>query len=325
MRRITYQEALIEAIQEEMRRDERVFLLGQDVGIFGGMQQSTKGLWEEFGPAGRVIDTPISETAMVGSCIGAAMMGARPIVEVMAGAFLPNAASPIANDAASVWYCTAGTGTAPLVIRTKFGWGPYQDSSHNWEAWFIHVPGLKVVMPSTPYDAKGLMKSAIRDDNPVMFLEHMFLYHGIRGEVPEEEYTVSIGVAEVKRPGKDVTVVATALMMHRSLNVARDLSKEGIEVEVLDPRSLAPLDENAILESLKKTGRLVIVHEGWKTGSVSGEISARIAENGFRDLKAPIVRVGAPHIPFPFSVPFQKAFVPDEQKIKEAILKVLAS
>jgi len=323
MRRITYQEALVEAIREEMRRDERVFILGQDIGAFGGFQQSTKGLWEEFGASGRVVDTPISETAMVGSCIGAAMMGARPIVEVMAGAFLPNAASPIANDAANVWYYTAGKARAPMVIRTKYGWGPYQDSSQNWEAWFAHVPGLKVVMPSTPYDAKGLMKAAIRDDNPVLFFEHMYLYHGIRGEVPEEDYTVPIGVAEVKRPGKDVTVVTAALMMHRTMNVAKELSKEGIEVEIVDPRTLAPLDEETILASLKKTGRLVVVHEGWKTGGVSGEISARIAEDGFRYLRGPIVRLGAPHMPFPFAMPFQKAFVPDEPRIKEAIRKAL--
>ena len=325
MKRLTYQEALVEAIKEEMRRDERVFLLGQDVGIFGGMQQSTKGLWDEFGSTGRIIDTPISETAMVGSCIGAAMMGTRPIVEVMAGAFLPNAASPIVNDAANVCYYTLGKARAPMVLRTKFGWGPYQDSSQNWEAWFTHVPGLKVVMPSTPYDAKGLMKSAIRDDNPVLFFEHMYLYHGVRGEIPDEEYTVPLGVADIKREGKDVTVVATALMMHRSLNAARDLSKEGIEVEVVDLRTLAPLDEQTILASVKKTGRLVIVHEGWKIGGFSGEISAQVAEQGFGFLKAPIVRVGAPHIPFPFSMPFQKAFVPDEQRIKEALRTVLAS
>jgi len=323
MKRLTYQEALVEAIREEMRRDERVFVLGQDIGLFEGALESTKGLWKEFGGR-RVIDTPISETAMVGSCIGAAMMGARPIVEIMLGAFLPNAASAIANDAANVWYYTAGKAKAPMVIRVRFGWGPYQDSSQNWEAWFVHVPGLKVVMPSTPYDAKGLMKAAIRDDNPVLFFEHMYLYHGIRGEVPEEDYSVPIGVAEVKQPGRDVTVVATALMMHRSLNAARDLSKEGIEVEVLDLRTLVPLDEKAILASVKKTGRLVIVHEGWKVGGFSGEISAQVAEQGFGYLKAPILRVGAPHIPFPFSVPFQKAFVPDEQRIKEAIQKVLA-
>jgi pyruvate dehydrogenase E1 component beta subunit len=209
------------------------------------------------------------------------------------------------------------------VIRTKFGWGPYQDSSQNWEAWFAHVPGLKVVMPSTPYDAKGLMKSAIRDDNPVLVFEHMYLYQGIRGEVPDEDYAVPIGVAEVKRAGKDVTVVATAWMMHRSLNVARELSKVGIEVEVVDPRTLAPLDLETILGSVKKTGRLVIVHEGWKTGGLSGEIAAEVAEGAFGSLKAPIIRVGSPSMPYPFALPFQKAFVPDEGRIKEAIRKAL--
>lgn len=325
MKKMTFHEALVEAIKEEMRRDERVFLLGQDVGIFGGMQQSTKGLWEEFGPQGRIIDTPISETAMVGACIGAAMMRTRPIVEVMAGAFLPNAISPIINDAGSVWYYTVGKGRVPLVIRTKFGWGPYQDSSQNWESLFIHVPGLKVVVPSTPRDAKGLLKSAIRDDNPVLFFEHMYLYQGIREEIPDEEYTTPLGVADVKREGKDATVVTTALMVHRSLSAAKELSKnEGIEVEVVDLRTLAPLDKTTVLNSVKKTGRLIIVHEAWKTGGFGGEIAALVAEEEFKDLRAPIVRIGAPHVPVPSSIPFQKMFVPDEQKIVEAVHRVLA-
>jgi pyruvate/2-oxoglutarate/acetoin dehydrogenase E1 component len=325
MARITYQEALVEAIQEEMRKDPKIFYVGQDVGIFGGGYKSTNGLWEEFGVAGRIIDAPISEAVMVGAGIGAAVGGARPIIEVMLGAFLPNAFAPIVNDAANIWYYTMGKAQAPMVIRVKFGWGPNPAASINTESWFLHVPGLKIVMPSTPYDAKGLMKSAIRDDNPVLFFEHVYLYHALRGEVPAEEYTIPLGVADIKKEGKDVTVIATAMMVDRALRAAKNLrEKEGIEVEVLDLRTLVPLDKNAILTSVKKTGRLVIVHEAWKTGGWGGEIAALISEEGFKDLKAPIVRMGAPHVPIPYSLPFQKAFVPDEQKIKEAIHKVLA-
>ena len=325
MKRLTFQEALIEALKEEMRRDERVFHMGQDIGVFGGAMQSTKGLWEEFGSTGRLLDTPLSESAMVGAAVGAAMMGKRPIVQIMFAEFLPLVMHHLVHDAANTWYYTLGKARVPLVVRMLFGAGPHRAHAQNFEVWCAHVPGLKVVMPATPYDAKGMMKSAIRDDNPVLFFEHMNIYHLMREEIPEEEYLVPLGKADVKREGKDVTVVASGMMVHRALNVAKAMSKEGKDVEVLDLRTIAPLDEEAILSSVKKTGRLVVVHEAWKFGGIGGEIGAMVAEEAFKDLKAPIVRVGAPHIPVPASLPLEKMFVPDEQKITKAIQTVLAN
>lgn len=324
MSQLTFREAMVEAIREEMKKDDQVFLLGQDIGMRGGPMGSTKGLWDEFGPTGRLIDTPISESAMVGACVGAAMMGMRPIVEIGVAEFLPTAMAQIVHDAVNIWYYTSGAARVPLVIRTKFGTGFHGEHAQNYESWFVHVPGLKVVMPSTPYDIKGLFKSAIRDDNPVMIFEHTGLY-GIRGEVPEKEYTIPIGVADVKREGRDVTVVATALMVHHSLSAAQDLSKGGIEVEVVDPRTLAPLDKATILASVKKTGRLVVVHEAWKIGGIGQGVAAMVAEEGFRYLKGPVVCVGAPHTPIPYSPALEKLFLPDERKITEAIRRVLAS
>jgi len=323
MRRMTYQEALVEAIREEMRRDKRVFLLGEDIGVFGGPMMSAKGLWEEFGAAGRIIDTPISESAIVGAGVGAAMMGMRPIVEIMFGEFLALVMQQLACDASCMWYYSTGKTRVPMVLRTKFGVGPHRGHELDYHSWLIHVPGLKVVMPSTPYDAMGLMKSAIRDDNPVVFLEHMNLYHRNREEIPEDEYTIPLGVADIKREGRDATVVATAMMVHHSLDAAQDLSKEGIEVEVVDLRTVAPMDKTAILASVKKTGRLVVVHEAWKFGGSGGEVAAMVAEEAFGDLKAPIVRVAPPHIPIPFSTPLNKMYLPDKQKIVGAIKKVL--
>jgi pyruvate dehydrogenase E1 component beta subunit len=320
---MTFREAIIEAIREEMRRDRQVFLLGQDIGARGGPFGSTKGLWDEFGKTGRLIDTPISESAMAGAGIGAAVKGMRPIVEIGFSEFLPTAMAQIVHDAANIWYYTAGAARVPLVIRTKFGTDFHWEHAQNFESWFVHVPGLKVVMPSTPYDVKGLFKSAIRDDNPVIMFEHVSLY-GVRGEVPETEYTIPLGVADVKRNGRDVTLVATALMIHRSLQAAETLSKEGIEVEVVDPRTLAPLDKGTLLASVRKTGRLVVVHEAWKIGGIGEGVAAMVAEEGFRDLKAPIVRVGAPHIPIPFSPALGEAFLPGEEQIIQAIRKVTA-
>jgi pyruvate/2-oxoglutarate/acetoin dehydrogenase E1 component len=325
MKRMTFQEAVVEAISEEMRRDDRVFHLGQDIGAFGGLMQSTKGLWEEFGNSGRIIDGPLSESAMMGACVGAAMMGRRPILQIMFGEFLPLVMHHLVHDAANAWYYTLGKARVPLVLRVLFGAGPHRAHPQNFESWFAHVPGLKVIMPSTPYDAKGLMKSAIRDDNPVLFLEHMFLYHGMRGEVPEQEYVVPIGRAEVKHEGQDVTVVATGMMVHRALNVAKTLSKEDISVEILDLRTIAPLDTKAVLDSVKKTGRLVVVHEAWKIGGIGAEVAGLVAEEAFKDLKGPIIRVGAPHIPIPASLPLEKMFLPNEGNISEAIRKTLAA
>lgn len=323
MKRLTYQEALVEAISEEMIRDERVFLMGQDIGAWGGALMSHKGLWEKFGSAGRMIETPMSEYAMVGSCVGAAMMGMRPVIQIMFGEFLALVMQPLACDASSMWYFSAGKARVPMVLRMMYGVGPHRGHEQDYHSWLVHVPGLKVVMPSTPYDAKGLMKSAIRDDNPVAFFEHMNLYHGIRQEIPDEEYTIPLGIADIKREGRDVTVVATAMMVHHSLDAAEDLSKEGIEVEVVDLRTVAPMDKTTILASVKKTGRLVVVYEAWKFGGSGGEVAAMVAEEAFEDLKAPILRVAPPHIPIPFSTPLNKVYLPDKQKIMEAIKKVL--
>ena len=321
-RRLTFVEAIVEGIREEMRRDPNVFLVGQDVGPFGGALRSTLGLWEEFGPA-RIFDTPISESAAAGLCVGAALEGLRPILDISFGEFLAAAMTQIAQHAPAVHWLTLGKACVPLTIRTKVGDGPYTHHPHSYEAWFTHVPGLKVVMPSTPADAKGLMKTAIRDNDPVLFFEHMYLYHGVRGEVPEGDHLVPIGRAEVKQPGRDVTVAATAWMVHRALQAARQLAAEGIDIEVLDLRTLAPLDVPAILASVEKTGRLVVAHEAWKIGGLGAEVAATVAERAFGSLKAPIVRIGAPHAPVPSHTTIRRAFLPNVQSIADAVRAVM--
>ena len=321
-KRMTFVEAIVEAIREEMRRDPNVFLLGQDIGPMGGSLRSTLGLWEEFGPA-RIFDTPISESAAAGVCLGAALEGLRPILDISFGEFLASAMPQIVLHAPVVHWLTLGKARVPLTIRTKVGEGPYGGHPQCFEAWFTHVPGLKVVMPSTPADAKGLMKTAIRDDDPVLFFEHMYLYHGVRDEVPEGEHLVPIGLADVKRLGKDVTVAATAWMVHRALQAARQFAAEGIEVEVLDIRTLAPLDTATLLASVRKTGRLVVAHEAWKIGGLGAEVAATVAEQAFGSLRAPIVRVGAPHIPVPAHPTLRKAFLPDAQGIADAVHAVM--
>lgn len=321
-KRLTFVEALVEAIGEEMRRDPNVFLLGQDIGPMGGSLRSTLGLWEEFGPT-RIFDTPISESAAAGICLGAALEGLRPILDISFGEFLASAMPQIVLHAPVVHWLTLGKARVPLTIRTKVGEGPYGGHPQCFEAWFTHVPGLKVVMPSTPADAKGLMKTAIRDDDPVLFFEHMYLYHGLRDEVPEGEHLVPIGPADVKRPGKDVTIAATAWMVHRALQAARQLAGEGIEVEVLDLRTLAPMDTTTLLASVRKTGRLVVAHEAWKIGGLGAEVAATVAEQGFGYLKAPIVRVGSPHIPVPAHPTIRRACLPDAQGIADAAHAVM--
>jgi pyruvate dehydrogenase E1 component beta subunit len=231
---------------------------------------------------------------------------------------------PLACDAAGMWYYSAGMTRVPMVLRTKYGVGPHRGHEQDYNAWLVNVPGLKVVAPATPYDAKGLMKSAIRDDNPVVLLEHMNIYHAIREEIPDEEYTIPLGVADIKRKGRDVTVVASAMMVHHSLEAAEALSKEGVEAEIVDLRTLAPLDEETVLSSVRKTGRLVVVHETWKFGGPGGEVAALVAEEAFDALKAPIVRVAPPHVPIPFATSLNKMYLPDSEKIKEGIRKVLA-
>ena len=324
LREISYRDALKEALREEMLRDPTVFLIGEDIGRYwGGAFKVTKGLAEEFGEE-RVRDTPISESAIIGVSVGAAMTGMRPVAEIMFGDLTTLAMDQIANQAAKIRYMFGGQAKVPLVIRTPFGGGVNIAAHHSQclEAWFMHVPGLQVAVPSTPYDAKGLLKTAIRNDNPVIFCEHKLLYP-IVGPVPEEDYTVPFGVADLKREGTDATIIATLYMVHKSLNAAEALQKEGINVEVVDPRTLVPLDKETILNSVKKTGRVVIVTEDCKTAGVSGEIAAIIAEEALDYLDAPIKRVTTPDVPIPFSPPLEQYVIPDEKRIIKAVKEVV--
>jgi pyruvate/2-oxoglutarate/acetoin dehydrogenase E1 component len=322
--RITYREALRQALREEMRRDSSVFLLGEDIGRhWGGAFKVTDGLAQEFGDE-RVRDTPISESAIVGAGVGAAITGMRPVAEIMFGDLTALAMDQIANQAAKIRYMFGGQASCPLVIRTPFGAGVNIASHHSQslEAWFMHVPGLQVAVPSTPYDAKGLLKTAIRGSNPVFFCEHKLLYP-VEGDVPEEEYTIPFGVAELKRKGSDVTVIATMYMVHKALNAAATLEGEGLNVEVIDPRTLTPLDRKAIVDSVKKTGRLVIVTEDCKTGGVSAEIASIVAEEAIDYLDAPIKRVTGADTPIPFSPPLEQYVIPNEKAIIKAIKEVV--
>jgi pyruvate/2-oxoglutarate/acetoin dehydrogenase E1 component len=279
----------------------------------------TLGLWKEFGDE-RVRDTAISEAAIVGAALGAAVTGMRPVAEILFNDWITLAMDQIVNQVAKMKYMFGGTIRVPLVIRAPIGGGAGQAAQHSQslEAWFVHVPGLKVVLPSTPYDAKGLLKTAIRDDNPVMFFEHKMGYL-LEGEVPEEEYTLPFGVADVKREGKDVTVVATSLMVHKALEAAQDLAKDGLEVEVIDPRTLFPLDMETILSSVRKTGRLVVAHEAWRRGGVGAEIVAEVVERAFDCLDAPPKRVGALEVPVPYNRKLEALVLPDKAKVVEAI------
>lgn len=324
MRKITYREALREALREEMRRDQSVFLLGEDIGRFwGGAFKVTDGLAQEFGDE-RVRDTPISESAIVGTAVGAAITGMRPVAEIMFGDLTALAMDQIANQAAKIRYMFGGQASCSLVIRTPFGAGVNIASHHSQslEAWFMHVPGLQVAIPSTPYDAKGLLKTAIRGNNPVFFCEHKLLYP-IEGEVPEEEYLIPFGKADIKKQGSDVTIVATSYMVHKALNAAATLEKQGIEAEVVDPRTLTPLDKASIIASVKRTGRLVIVSEDCKTAGVSAEITAVVAEQAIDYLDAPIKRVTATDTPIPFSPPLEQYVIPNEQSIIKAVKEVV--
>ena len=324
MKEITYRDALREALREEMQRDKTVFLLGEDIGRFwGGAFKVTNGLAEEFGDE-RVRDTPISESTIIGTAVGAAITGMRPVAEIMFGDLTALAMDQITNQAAKIRYMFGGQAKAPLVIRTPFGAGVNIASHHSQslEAWFMHVPGLWVAVPSTPYDAKGLLKTAIRGDNPVFFCEHKLLYP-LKGMVPEEEYTVPFGKADVKREGKDVTIFATMFMVHKALTAAEQLSKAGISAEVVDPRTLLPLDKAAVLASVKKTGRIVIVSEDCKTAGVSAEIAAVVAEEAIDYLDAPIKRVAEPDTPIPFSPPLENFVIPDENRIIKAVKEIV--
>ena len=321
--RRTFIEAIVEAIAVEMRLDDRVFLIGQDVGVFGGPMRGSAGLYEEFGPR-RVRDTPISESAMVGAAVGAALMGMRPIVEISFAEFLPCCMNQIVRQAANMHYMTAGAACVPIVLRTRLGDGPYRGHPQCYESWFPHIPGLKVVMPSMPRDAYGLMRAAIRDPNPVLFFEHMQLYHTLRDEFTGDEPIVPIGQAHILREGTDVTVVATAWMVHKALQAAERLEQsEGISVEAIDLRSLAPLDLETIIRSVRKTARLVVAHESWKIMGIGAEIAALIAEEAFDALDAPIVRVGPPHIPVPSAKTLRDLFLPSTDDVAAAVLRVV--
>ncbi len=324
MRKITDREALREALREEMRRDPRVFLLGEDIAQFGGSYKVTQGLLDEFGPE-RVRNTPISEAAIVGAAVGAALTGMRPVAELMYVDFSGIAMDQIANQAAKNRYMFGGKALVPMVLRTQGGAGRSSAAQHaqSLEAWFIHIPGLKVVMPATPYDAKGLLKTAIRDDNPVIFIEHKLLYPET-GEVPEEEYLVPLGVAEVKRAGEDVTVVAHSRMVHLALRAADRLAAEGISCEVVDPRTLDPLDTSTILRSVEKTSRLVILQEAVAQCSFASEVAALVAEEALDCLDAPIRRVTALDTPMPFSPKLERFVVPSEERLIAAVREVCA-
>jgi len=315
--------AITEALREEMLRDPSVFIIGEDIGHGGGSFSATRGLLEEFGEK-RVIDAPLSETGFVGLCMGAAMTGLRPIVEIMFMDFLTVCMDPIVNQIAKARFMFGGQIHVPITIRTPGGAGGSAGPHHSQclEAWFTHVPGLKVVLPSTPYDVKGLLKSSIRDDDPVLFIEHKGIY-AWKDQFPEEEYTIPLGKAEVKREGTDVTLVATSRMVYEALKAANDLSKNGISAEVVDPRTLVPLDKDTILNSVKKTGRLVIAHEAVKTGGFGAEIAAFVSEEAFDYLDAPIKRIGAPFTTVPFSAPLENFYLPNSDDIVKAVKDIL--
>jgi pyruvate dehydrogenase E1 component beta subunit len=324
MREITYLEAVREAMQEAMRANPDVFLMGEDIGVYGGAFGVTRGMIEEFGPE-RVRNTPISEAAIAGAAVGAAMTGMRPIIELQFSDFITIATDQIVNQAAKNRYMFGGKGKVPLVLRTPAGSGTGAAAQHSQslEAWMAHIPGLKVIQPSTGYDAKGLLHAAIEDDNPVIFYEHKLCYR-TKGHVPEGPYTIPLGKADIKREGKDVTIVATAIMVHKALAAAAELEKEGISVEIVDPRTLVPLDEETIVNSVKKTGRLVVVHEAVKRGGFGGEIASMVAESeAFDYLDAPIKRLGGKAVPIPYNPILEKAAIPQEADIIQAVKETL--
>jgi len=317
-RTTTYRAAVLEALFNEMRRDEMVLLMGEDVGAAGGVFKQTEGLFKEFG-AERVIDTPISEAGALGIAVGAAMTGQRPIFEVMFGDFITLVMDQLVNQAAKIHYMSAGQFAVPLVLRTAVGVGASLGPQHSQSlhAWITHVPGLKVVMPSTPADAKGLMAASIRDDNPVIFVEDRTLYN-MRDEVPEGEYLVPIGRADIKRKGEDVTIVAVSRMVQVALAAADLLTEQGISVEIVDPCSLVPLDIDTLVNSVKKTSRAIVVDGGCQQYGVTGELAATIAEQAFDWLDAPVMRFGAESVPIPFSKSLEPLVLPDPPRVAAA-------
>jgi len=318
IRELTLAEAIREALAEELRRDSRVFILGEDIAEAGHPFKVLTGLVSEFGPE-RILDTPISEAGFTAVAVGAAMTGLRPIVDIMFGDFLTLTMDQMVNQAAKIHYMSGGKWKVPMVMRTTLGATRRSAAQHSQSlhAWFCHIPGLKVVMPSTPYDAKGLLKTAIRDENPVVFFEDKMMYR-LKGPVPAEEYTIPLGVADIKRAGDDITIVATSSMVQVALGAASLLEDAGISAEIIDPRTLWPLDEKTILDSVKKTSRAMVVDEGYERFGVTAEIASVIAQGAFFDLEAPVKRMGAMHVPIPFSPPLEDVTVPTEKSLFEA-------
>jgi pyruvate/2-oxoglutarate/acetoin dehydrogenase E1 component len=317
MTEINFKEALNKALDEEMARDENVFLIGEDIGPHGGVFGVTHGLFEKYG-FDRVKQTPISESAIIGAAIGSSMIGLRPVAEIMYFDFAATCMDQIINQAAKIRYMSAGQVTLPMVIRTQAGAGRGKGSTHSQylEALFFHVPGIKVALPSNPYDAKGMLKTAIRDNSPVLFIENAFLYNA-KAEVPEEDYVVPFGRAEVKIEGKDLTVVSYSVMVGKCLEAAQALSDSGISAEVIDLRTVVPLDLDSVVASVQKTGRLLIVHEACKKGGIGAEIASQVGGRAFDYLDAPIMRIGAKEAPIPFAEPLELAIIPGVEEIVE--------
>jgi acetoin:2,6-dichlorophenolindophenol oxidoreductase subunit beta len=318
VRELTMAEAVREALSEEMRRDPTVFIMGEDVAEAGTPFKVLSGMVEEFGKS-RVIDTPISEPGFTGIGVGAAMTGLRPVVDIMFGDFLTLVMDQLVNQAAKVHYMSGGAWKVPMVLRTTLGASRRSAAQHSQslQAWLSHVPGLKVALPSTPYDAKGLLKTAIRDDNPVIFFEDKMMFR-FKGPVPVEDYTIPFGVADIKREGEDITIVATSSMVQVALGAAKLLEEIGISAEVVDPRTTWPLDEKTLIESAKKTSRAIVLDEGYEKYGVTAEIASVIATGAFYDLDAPVKRIGAMHVPIPFSPPLEDATIPTEKAVFEA-------
>jgi len=320
---VTFGEAIRQAYEEEMKRDENVFLMGEDVGRWGSLYRSSRGLLEQFG-SDQIKDAPISEAAIAGCGIGAAMMGMRPIAEIMYIDFISIAMDQIVNHAAKWHQLSGGEVKIPMVLKTQGGCGRRNSSQHSqsFENWFVNVPGLIVVMPSTPYDVKGLLKSSIRNDNPIIFIEHKCLYFD-KGEVPEEEYLIPLGKADVKRQGDDVTIIATSWMVQFALRAAEQLAEDGISCEVVDPRTLWPLDKETIINSVKKTGRCIVVTEAPMEGGWSGEAASVVHENCFEDLKKPVKRLCTERTGIPYGPVFEREIIPNEPKIVDAVKTIM--
>jgi pyruvate/2-oxoglutarate/acetoin dehydrogenase E1 component len=323
MRELTYADALREALREEMLRDPKVVLMGEEIGVFEGVYKVTRGLLKEFGPE-RVRDTPISEAAIAGAAVGAALAGLKPVAEIMYMDFVTICLDQIATNAAKMRFMSGGKLKVPFVLRTQYSLGRMHGAQHSqfYPSIFFQVPGLKVVLPSTPYDAKGLLKASIRDDNPVVFVESGALYR-TKGLVPEEEYVLPLGKCDIKRNGDDLTIVAVSRVVGEAMAAAAKLEEQGITAEVIDPRTIQPLDSNTIVESVKKTGRLIIASDDVKSGGIGSEIAAIVVEEAFDSLDAPILRVASADMPIPFSPPLEQAYMANAQKIMEAAKRLI--